>query len=81
MLIDDRLGPWDEHFMVAKKTPLSDGTIDLVLSRASTAKFCGPASDHATGFRLVLYPPVVCTANDIWVNINNPSSTGYRQSV
>jgi hypothetical protein len=72
-----------EFFLVAKKTKLPDGTIDLVLSRHVSAgnwpldnsqAWCvGSDENHASGWALMMYPVKECTGNLFAVNALDPN--------
>jgi hypothetical protein len=73
-----------ERFLIAKKSTLADGSIDLVLSRAvSTAPvpLCvGNRADHAAGFTLLVDVPFGCAGNEYWTNGHDSNRTIYADN-
>jgi hypothetical protein len=67
----------DEKFLIAKKTTLANGTIDLVLSRNMNPFGCrGPANmeAHVAGWTPMMWPPMSCGVGDFISPINSPAS-------
>ncbi|MBV9300565.1 MAG: hypothetical protein JOY53_00480 [Acidobacteriaceae bacterium] len=76
-LQDAAQGPLDEKFLVAKKTALANGTIDLVLARNMNPFGCraSPAPmDHAAGWIPIMWPPQSCAAVDFISKAGDPAS-------
>ncbi len=73
-----------ERFLVAKKTVLGDGSIDLVLSRAASAapaSLCpGAKTSHASGFTLMVDLPLGCAGNEYWIQASDPAHTIYADN-
>ena len=73
-----------ERFLVAKKTTLVDGSIDLVLSRAASANpipYCvGDKESHTSGFSLLVDLPYGCNGNEYWTNVNDSTKTIYADN-
>jgi hypothetical protein len=70
-----------ERFLVAKKTILANGTIDLVLSRAASATpvaLCiGSKINHQSGFKLMVDLPFGCNGNEFWTKAGDSAHTIY----
>ena len=73
-----------ERFLVAKKTTLADGSIDLVLSRAVSAApipLCvGNKTGHSAGFTLLVDVPFGCGGNEFWTNAHDANHTIYADN-
>jgi hypothetical protein len=73
-----------ERFLVAKKTTLGDGTIDLVLSRAASASpvpLCiGAKTSHPAGFQFLVDVPFGCGGNEYWTKASDSSHTIYADN-
>lgn len=73
-----------ERFLVAKKTVLGDGTIDLVLSRAASAApvpLCvGWKTSHPAGFQFLVDVPFACGGNEYWTQASDSSHTIYADN-
>lgn len=73
-----------ERFLVAKKTTLADGSIDLVLSRGASAApvpLClGAKTSHASGFTFMVDLPFGCAGNEYWTKADDPAHTIYADN-
>ena len=73
-----------ERFLVAKKTLLADGSIDLVVSRAASAApvpLCvGNRADHPAGFTFLVDAPFGCGGNEYWTNAHDTTRTIYADN-
>jgi hypothetical protein len=73
-----------ERFLVAKKTTLADGTIDLVLSRAASAApvpLCvGSKTNHPAGFQFLVDVPFACAGNEYWTKASDASHAIYADN-
>ncbi|MFZ0592798.1 MAG: hypothetical protein WAM39_20225 [Bryobacteraceae bacterium] len=73
-----------ERFLVAKKIPLDNGTIDLVLSRQASAvpvSLCvGAETNHPSGFTFMVDLPFGCGGNEYWMNALDPTHTIYADN-
>ena len=77
-LQDNAQGPSNEKFLIAKKTTLANGTIDLVLARNRNPFECRgtPVSpdSHAAGWTPIMWPPMACTVGAYIAPIYGPAS-------
>ncbi len=75
-LNDSTGGPNDEKFLIAKKTTLSDGTIDLVIARNMTPFGCRASftQNHSTGWTPIMWPPQSCGIGSYYSLINGPNT-------
>ena len=67
----------DEKFLIAKKTVLGDGTIDLVLARNMNPFQCrsgSTAMPHSNGWTPILWPPQSCGGGTYFSKITDPPS-------
>ena len=67
----------DEKFLIAKKTVLGDGTVDLVLARNMNPFQCRSGSTamaHASGWTPILWPPQSCGGGTYFSKITDPPS-------
>lgn len=73
-----------ERFLVAKKTTLADGSIDLVLSRAASASpvpLCiGAKTNHPAGFQFLVDVPFGCGGNEYWTKASDSSHAIYADN-
>jgi hypothetical protein len=73
-----------ERFLVAKKIPINDGTIDLVLSRQASAtpiSLCvGAETNHASGFMFMVDLPFGCAGNEYWMRATDPTHRIYADN-
>ncbi|HEX4227081.1 MAG TPA: LamG domain-containing protein [Bryobacteraceae bacterium] len=77
-LQDAAQGVGDEKFLIAKKTILANGTIDLVLARNMNPFACRgtgvSAEAHSSGWTPIMWPPMTCSVGTYISPIYAPAS-------